>query len=101
MIACVAKKEIFAMTTQTFSNYSNNASMTSQTASPGLFARLSGIVGWIAAFPRRQAVMAELAELSDHELADIGLVRSDLGRVFDANFAASRARSQIGRAATV
>ena len=101
MIACVAKKEMNAMTTQTFAPYSNNASLTAQNTAPGLLARLAGLADWIVSFPRRQAVMAELAELSDHELSDIGLVRSDLGRVFDANFAASRARSQIGRTASV
>ena len=48
--------------------------------------------------PRRRAVLDELSMLSDHELADIGLSRVDLGRVFDPSFAAERARSlsQIG-----
>lgn len=34
----------------------------------------------------------ELATLSDHELTDVGLTRSDIPRLFDPDFAAERAR---------
>jgi uncharacterized protein YjiS (DUF1127 family) len=54
------------------------------------FARLGKLFHWLAEFPKRQAVMDELASLSDHELSDIGLTRSDLPRVFDEQFAAER-----------
>ena len=54
------------------------------------FARLGKFMHWLAEFPKRQAVMDELASLSDHELSDIGLTRSDLPRVFDEDFAAER-----------
>jgi uncharacterized protein YjiS (DUF1127 family) len=57
---------------------------------PHFFARLGKLFQWLAEFPKRQAVMDELASLSDHELADIGLTRSDLPRVFDEEFAAER-----------
>lgn len=40
--------------------------------------------------PRRRAVLNELYTLTDRELADIGLQRSELGRVFDPNFAEAR-----------
>lgn len=89
------------MNATTLTNYTTDASLMPQTASRGLFARLGAIVAWVGELPRRQAVIAELAELSDHELADIGLVRSDLGRVFNADFAASRARAQISRTSAV
>ena len=56
----------------------------------GFFARLGAFMHWLADLPHRQAVMDELASLSDHELADIGLTRSDLPRVFDEDFAAER-----------
>ena len=37
---------------------------------------------------RRRAVINELSSLSDRELADIGLTRYDISRVFDPGFAA-------------
>ncbi|MDE2334347.1 MAG: DUF1127 domain-containing protein [Rhodospirillales bacterium] len=52
----------------------------------GLFARLRT---WLAARRANEEAVAELARLSDHELADIGLVRSDLLRVSDPGFASS------------
>ncbi|KAA5613729.1 DUF1127 domain-containing protein [Rhodovastum atsumiense] len=58
---------------------------------PGLFERLGQALRWIAEMPKRRAVMDELNMLSDHELADIGLTRAELPRVFDPGFAAERA----------
>jgi uncharacterized protein YjiS (DUF1127 family) len=52
---------------------------------PSLYGR---IVEWF----HRQAAMNELSQLSDRELADIGLGRSDLPNVFDPAFIARRAR---------
>ncbi len=47
----------------------------------------------IAALRGRQAVFNELRSLTDRELADIGITRSDIYRVFDPAFAAEhRAR---------
>jgi uncharacterized protein YjiS (DUF1127 family) len=37
----------------------------------------------IAQYPARRRVMDELSMLTDRELADIGLSRGDIGRVFD------------------
>ncbi|MBC9206063.1 DUF1127 domain-containing protein [Roseomonas aerophila] len=37
----------------------------------------------IAEYPRRRRVMDELSMLTDRELADIGLSRGDIRRVFD------------------
>lgn len=39
---------------------------------------------------RRQHVVAELSRLSDHELADIGLSRADIGQIFTSEFATRR-----------
>jgi uncharacterized protein YjiS (DUF1127 family) len=89
------------MMTQTLSTFTNQSKAAAQTGSKGVFARLAGAVAWLVELPRRQAVLAELSELSDHELADIGLVRSDLGRVFDADFASQRARHHAARASMV
>lgn len=49
-------------------------------ARPSIFAR-------IAAFFERQSTLNELGQLSDRELADIGLHRAELSRVFDPSFA--------------
>jgi uncharacterized protein YjiS (DUF1127 family) len=57
---------------------------------PGLLARIGAALRWVAELPKRRAVMHELNMLSDHELADIGLSRADLPRVFDAAFVAQR-----------
>jgi uncharacterized protein YjiS (DUF1127 family) len=64
---------------------------------PGLFARLGAALRWVAEFPKRQAVMDELSMLSDHELADIGLTRGELRRVFDPAFVADRDGRSGGR----
>jgi uncharacterized protein YjiS (DUF1127 family) len=48
-----------------------------------------GVFAWIAAFRawrEKQVALKQLEMLSDRELADIGLSRSDVPRVFDANF---------------
>ena len=58
---------------------------------PSFFAllglRVSRALAHVASLPKRRAVIDELNMLSDRELADIGLSRSDLSRVFDPSFA--------------
>jgi uncharacterized protein YjiS (DUF1127 family) len=47
-----------------------------------------GLRAWIAAFRawrEKQAAIGELAVMTDRELADIGLNRADVPRVFDGN----------------
>ena len=51
---------------------------------------LAGLREWL----RRRQVMAELAMMTDRELADIGLARCDIVRVFDPVFAAERVRDR-------
>lgn len=58
--------------------------------SRGLFARLAALGQWVAEMPRRRAVLDELSTLSDHELADIGLARNELSRVFNPTFGYDR-----------
>lgn len=53
---------------------------------------LSRINSAFADWRQRQTVLHELAMLSDRELADIGLTRADLPRVFDPAFAADHPR---------
>ncbi|HTC08009.1 MAG TPA: DUF1127 domain-containing protein [Acetobacteraceae bacterium] len=58
----------------------------------GLAFLVAGVRSWAG----RQVTLAEMDSMSDRELADIGLTRSDLPRVFDADFVADHTR---GRAA--
>ena len=52
----------------------------------GLAAWLSRQVASYVAWRNEQAAAAELSAMSDYELADIGLSRSDLSRVFKPGF---------------
>lgn len=57
----------------------------------GIHAWLAPILAKFTEWQRRRAVIAEMAMMTDHELADIGLSRADLARVFDPGFAADHA----------
>lgn len=63
----------------------------------GFLAWVAGLVHGLLEQPRRSALIAELSALSDHELADIGLSRGNLHRVFEPDFVSGRARSQAFR----
>ena len=67
----------------------------------GLLARIGAALSALMAIPRRRAVIDELSSLTDRELADIGLNRSELGRVFDPRFVQARGRpaASFGRTA--
>lgn len=49
---------------------------------------------WLREWRQRRQVAAELALMTDCELADIGLSRADLSRVVDPAFAARHARNR-------
>ena len=55
---------------------------------------LISAVAAFASWRRRQAVLHEMDLMSDRELADIGLTRADLPRVFDPAFAADHNRGR-------
>jgi uncharacterized protein YjiS (DUF1127 family) len=61
--------------------------------------RLHGVRAWLAAFRawrEKRTALAELDMMSERELADIGLTRSDLPRVFNNKFNADlRGRSAV------
>lgn len=56
-----------------------------------LFRGIRAALIFIVEYPRRRAVFDQLQAMSDRELADIGLERADLVRVFDEDFAIGRA----------
>ena len=60
-----------------------------------LLAPFAAALRWIASVQRRAAVVRELSLLSDRELADIGLNRNDLQKVFDAP--AKQSNESFGR----
>ena len=70
---------------------------------PGLPRRQAGWVSQLVAAPlrivtrmaQRHRVMNELGRLSDRELSDLGISRSDIPRVFDPEFAAEYANRGI------
>ncbi len=62
--------------------------LTPHSSTEGLVGRL---LARFAEFTHRRSVIGELNELSDRELADIGLTRTDVHHVFDAGFARGRA----------
>ncbi len=91
MSARIAKEELSLLLPNTMSHYfHDDHNYQATTKGPGLLARLSGMLRWLAEMPKRRAVLDELSMLSDHELADIGLNRGELPRVFDPSFAADR-----------
>jgi uncharacterized protein YjiS (DUF1127 family) len=57
----------------------------------GLASLAQGIRTWAA----RQATLSEMGMMSDRELADIGLTRSDVPRVFDASFVTDHAKGRV------
>jgi uncharacterized protein YjiS (DUF1127 family) len=54
--------------------------------------KIADAIAYLVAMPKRRAVLDELSRLSDRELADIGVARSELKRVFDPAFARNHAR---------
>ncbi len=90
----VAKEEIALLMPTSLASYAEEPRLSSQQTSPSFTSRLAAALAWVADLPRRRSVLAELNDLSDHELSDIGLNRSELNRVFDPEFAAQRARNR-------
>ena len=78
----------------TYNEYDEPAATSVKTPEHGVGRWLRNAVEAFAAWRRRQAVLQEMAMMTDRELADIGLSRSDLGRVFDPVFATDRARAR-------
>ena len=57
----------------------------------GLASVTSKVRNWVS----RQATLSEMDTMSDRELADIGLTRGDVPRVFDADFVSDHARGRV------
>ena len=72
------------------SSFSTTQTVRGASRPTSLSAKIASMLLWLADLPRRRAVIEELSSLSDHELADIGLTRGEVVRVFDSGFAAER-----------
>lgn len=59
-------------------------------AGRGLGRKIADAIAYLTAMPRRRAVLDELSMLTDRELSDIGVARSELKRVFEPAFARDR-----------
>jgi uncharacterized protein YjiS (DUF1127 family) len=64
---------------------------TRREAGSGFGRKIADVLAWLVAMPRRRAVIDELRMLTDRELADIGVARSELKRVFDPAFTRDQA----------
>ncbi len=87
MTASIAKSDLaFELPRQTYINVRqeepNLFAPAAKQSNPGLFARIAQRVTGFAAWSRDRTDAAELRGMTDRELADIGLNRGDLDRVF-------------------
>lgn len=89
-MSAISSKAEFVLDASAKYSQPNTTSYGAVRARAGLRDRLASAVQWLAEQPRRRAVINELGALTDHELADIGLARGDLARVFDRDFATAR-----------
>ena len=85
MNAYVSKEELALLPTAQINFPQHHAD-----AQAGKSGVLSSIFGRVSAFVERQRVLSELGSLTDRELADIGLSRAELPRVFDPAFGTRR-----------
>jgi uncharacterized protein YjiS (DUF1127 family) len=88
MSAHFAKDQVSFATPATMSARAQAVFAPSQDGAVATALRAAG--AWLSEALKRRAVTNELAMLSDHELADIGLSRGDIPRVFDRAFVATR-----------
>jgi uncharacterized protein YjiS (DUF1127 family) len=62
---------------------------------------IADLVAGFATMPRRWATVRELEMMSSRELADIGLTRGDVGRVFDGDFIQEHAARGMARSRAI
>ena len=72
---------VYMPSTMSYSNVSVKRP-TGTSRPSGLEAAFVKAIRFLVSIPRRQAVKTELSRLTDRELADIGLTRSEIAHVF-------------------
>jgi uncharacterized protein YjiS (DUF1127 family) len=104
MSAHIAKEEMALLMPKSLSHYFKDEPeylVVPEPAGNGIFARVAGALRWVIQLPMRRSVIDELSAMTDHELADIGLSRSEVTRVFEPGFAAERSRLVAHRPAAM
>jgi uncharacterized protein YjiS (DUF1127 family) len=92
MTAHVSKEQLGLMLPGTMSHYDQNEPEYLEAPRPGLLASLfQSVSGWVA----RHTEMEEVSSLSDAQLADIGISRSEIPLVHDHAFAAQRNQDRV------
>ena len=93
----IAKEELALLMPNSLSHYFHDdaADMPQGARGTTLFARAAAAVRWLSDMPRRRAVLNELGGLSERELADIGLTREELPRVFDNSYSTRRTATLV------
>jgi uncharacterized protein YjiS (DUF1127 family) len=103
MSAPLAKSDlVFKLaTSQSYIDHSYDPapSIAAQPAPRGLLRRigdgLASLAQGVRDWTDRQATLSEMGMMSDRELADIGLSRGDVPRVFDADFLADHVKGRV------
>ena len=96
MNAPLTKQQMSLLMSDSLTHREPGVEATPRPAGGGRLARLRAALAAQASRPPRRGVLEELSLLTDRELADIGLNRNELGRVFDPRFAKSRKRAAQG-----
>ena len=92
MTATVSKEALGLMMPGTMNDYYRDRPQYLEAPGPGVMALVfAAVAGWFA----RRVEMAELAELSDAQLADIGITRAEVPKLFNRDFAIRREQERL------
>jgi uncharacterized protein YjiS (DUF1127 family) len=92
MTAHVSKEQLGLMLPGTMSHYDQNEPEYLEAPRPGMLASFFlAVTGWVS----RHTAMEEVSSLSDAQLADIGISRSEIPLVSDHAFAAQRNQDRV------
>jgi uncharacterized protein YjiS (DUF1127 family) len=80
-LSCTAALELLQCTSLTYIHFNDEALPKAESQLQGDYPMLLSLIRMIQAFRDYQRNVSELSQLSDRELADIGLDRSDIPRV--------------------
>jgi uncharacterized protein YjiS (DUF1127 family) len=85
-ISCIATSELLHCSIQVYIHFNDEAALQGLNRNCKETTMLLSLIRMIQAFRDYQRNVSELSQLSDRELADIGLDRSDIPRVAAGNY---------------